>query len=100
MQTRIASDRVQVAVVAASSAGWIATCDGSVLGLYVDPQFAGRGVGSELLRAGEAAIRAEGLNTVELEASANAESFYSQRGYQVSGQRLANGALPMLKHLS
>jgi putative acetyltransferase len=89
----------------------LAELDGSVAGLgclvvqnaelrgcYVAPEAARKGVGSALVREIERIAREHGLDHLRLDASINAESFYSALGYEVvergehvwpSGQRMA-----------
>jgi len=52
-----------------------------VCGLYVDPDFHGRGIGKLLLARAETAITAVGHGRVTLSASLSAVSFYLARGY-------------------
>jgi putative acetyltransferase len=89
---------------------WIAELDDTVMGwgairgdrleaLYTDPRFAGRGVGSGLLRMLEALMRERGVPAVRAEASWNAEAFYLRRGYQTVGVRTPEGARPIMKPL-
>ena len=90
---------------------WVAEVNGAVVGwgaihgdrleeLYTDPEFTGRGVGTELLGLLEALMRGRGIATVMAEASANAEEFYSRRGYEPVGPRTPEGAQPIRKRLS
>jgi len=71
-----------------------------VAALYVAPHCAGRGVGSRLLLHAEAAIRDGGHAAARLEASPNAATFYLHRGYLPGEAGTADGALPLIKHLS
>ena len=52
-----------------------------VCGLYVDPDFHGRGIGKLLLGRAETAIAAAGHGRVTLSASLSAASFYLAHGY-------------------
>jgi putative acetyltransferase len=49
--------------------------------LYVAPDALGRGVGSALLRALEDVGRAAGVDTLRLESTLNAATFYESRGW-------------------
>lgn len=53
--------------------------------LYVHPGFAGQGIGRGLLRDVEARCRAMGIESLELNASRNAEAFYRSCGYETRG---------------
>jgi putative acetyltransferase len=88
----------------------VAEVDGSLVGLgclvvqnaelracYVAPEAARKGVGSALVREIERLAREHGLDHLHLDASTNAEPFYSALGYEVvergehvwpSGQRM------------
>ena len=89
---------------------WVAEVDGSIVcwgairadvleGLYTDPAFAGRGIGTQLLGFLEALMRGRGIAAVRAEASANAEGFYHRRGYEPAGPRTPQNALPIGKRL-
>lgn len=80
--------------------GWGAIRGGRLEGLYTDPEFAGRGIGTELLGVLEALMRERGILAVQAEASSNAEEFYFRRGYEPIGPRTPNGARPISKRLS
>lgn len=73
---------------------YVAEQDGSVVGfgtldkesgeieaVYVSPDVAGRGVGSEILRKLEERAMASGLKALRLDASLNAIPFYTRNGY-------------------
>ncbi len=53
-----------------------------ILGLYVDPDWQRRGVGSALLGRAEAMIAARGHGIAKVEASISARPFYESRGYR------------------
>jgi putative acetyltransferase len=53
---------------------------------YVAPEAARRGVGTALVRAIEHEARARGVSFLDLEASINAEAFYSRLGYESLGR--------------
>ncbi len=62
--------------------------------VYVDPSFGGRGVGSAILRRLEELASDRGLPKLQMDASINAEGFYTKHGYAVSRSgvhRLAGG---------
>ncbi len=90
---------------------WIAELDGTVVGwgaihgdrlegLYTAPEFAGQGIGTQLLGLLERLMRDRGALNVHAEASANAEEFYHRRGYRAAGDRTPEGARPITKKLS
>jgi putative acetyltransferase len=90
---------IWVAEVSGAVVGWGAIRDDKLEGLYVDPAFAGCGIGTELLQILEALMRARGIQAVRSEASANAEEFYVRRGYELTGARTPEGAQPIKKML-
>ena len=53
--------------------------------MAVDPQWQGRGLGSSVLRELERRARAEGANSVVLNARRSAQRFYERHGYSVEG---------------
>jgi putative acetyltransferase len=80
--------------------GWVSATSHEVDGLYTDPDYAGRGIGSRLLEFVEAELGARGCSEVCVEASRNAESWYMKRGYESTGPRPADGARPMRKQIT
>jgi putative acetyltransferase len=86
--------------VAATIVGWM-TVDGDRLeGLYTDPRFERRGVGTALLAAAEDLVRSRGGDVLRAEASRNAEAFYLRRGFVPEGPPLPHGAQPVVKRLA
>ena len=79
--------------------GWGAIRGDRLEGLYTDPEFAGRGIGTELLAMVESLMRGRGISEVRAEASSNAEAFYLRRGYERTGPRTSGGAQPIRKGL-
>ena len=72
-------------VTASFATGWIRSRHGHISDLVVAPAWRRRGIGSELLRAAEEAIRRRGLVGVTLDVEAgNAEALrlYLHRGYR------------------
>lgn len=53
-----------------------------LVSLYVNPEFAGRGVGRELMRHAEEAALAAGVEMLVLNSSLNAEAFYAKLGFE------------------
>jgi putative acetyltransferase len=100
MERKIRKLEIWVAEVNATVAGWGAIGGDRLEGLYTDPEFAGRGIGTELLGLLEASMRRRGIPAVFAEASANAERFYFRRGYEPIGVRTPEGAQPIRKRLS
>src|SRR5713101_938136 len=80
--------------------GWGAIRGDQLEGLYTNPEFVGRGVGTELLGVLEGLMRERGILAVRTEASSNAEEFYLRRGYEPIGSRTPEGARPIAKRLS
>jgi GNAT superfamily N-acetyltransferase len=68
-----------------------------IVGLYVDRNQQGRGIGSLLLRHGEAALRASGVTLSRIHSSLPAVSFYEAHGYVVISRAMhsSRGGLPM-----
>lgn len=74
--------------------------------LYVHPGFAGQGIGQGLLREMESRCLAMQLESLELNASHNAEAFYRRCGYETRGpveqpltDKVAMPATRMVKQL-
>ena len=99
MKRKIRELEIWVAEVNDTVAGWGAINGDRLEGLYTDPAFIGRGIGSELLGLLEALMRGRGIPAVSAEASANAERFYRRRGYEPTGVRTPDGAQPIRKRL-
>ena len=68
-----------------------------IIGLYVDRNQQGRGIGSLLLRHGESALRHNGVTLSRIHSSLPAVSFYQAHGYVVTGRAMhsSRGGLPM-----
>ena len=90
--------------------GWVAETDGQIIGwvairedyldaLYVAPESARRGIGTQLLQFAEEALRARGIGALRVEASWNSEAFYIRRGYEPLEPRSPDGARQMRKRL-
>ncbi len=58
---------------------------GELLSLYVQPEWAGRGVGAALLAQVESEAAAEGHGELTLNSSVTAVPFYERQGYTVAG---------------
>ncbi|MFB3825795.1 MAG: GNAT family N-acetyltransferase [Bryobacteraceae bacterium] len=56
-----------------------------IISLFVDPDRAGKGIGTALLAALEDAARRSGLKRLRLNSSLNAAGFYESRGYRREG---------------
>ena len=67
--------------------GFCSHHDDRVIGLYVDPDWSGRGIGSTLLRAAESSIAEQGHRECGLEAALPAVTFYESLGYRRVGER-------------
>jgi putative acetyltransferase len=100
MAQKIRDLEVWVAEVHERVVGWAAFRGDRLEGLYIDPEFVGRGVATDLLKLVEDLMRKRGVQVVHTEASSNAEEFYVRRGYKRDGVPTANGAQPMRKNLS
>lgn len=92
LRAAIASDdeRMLVAmrVGAIVSFGSIIVSTSSLRALYVHADHIGQGVGSALLSALEAEAKRRGLTRLSMNASLNAEGFYTRRGYRTLSQGL------------
>jgi putative acetyltransferase len=94
MERKLRELEVWVAEPGGTVAGWDASRDNLLEGLYTAPEFAGRGIGAGLL---ERLMRERGFPSVYLEASPNARGFYLRRGYRATGPQTPQGAWPMVK---
>jgi len=99
MQQKLRELEVWVAEAGGAIAGWGAIRGDRLEGLYTDPRFANRGIGTELLRLLEALTRERGLSVMHAQASANALHFYLRRGYELCGPQTPDGAQPIAKRL-
>jgi putative acetyltransferase len=99
MERKIRELEVWVAELNGTVVGWGAIAQDRLEGLYTDPAFAGRGIGTDLLALFEGLMWRRGIQAVRAEASSNAQAFYVRRGYQITGVRTAEGALPIGKRL-
>jgi putative acetyltransferase len=99
MQQKLHDLEVWVAETEGAIAGWGAIRGDQLAGLYTDPQFAHRGIGTGLLRLLEARTRERGLWVMHAQASANALHFYLRRGYELGGAPTPDGAQPIQKRL-
>jgi putative acetyltransferase len=68
--------------------GSVIPASGELRAVYVHPDAGRSGVGSALLRGLEALAAARGLSALHMDASLNAEAFYSSHGYQVVARAL------------
>jgi putative acetyltransferase len=99
MEKKIRELEIWVAEVNGTVVGWGAIRGDRLEGLYAEPDFAGRGIGTGLLSLMEELMRGRGVQAVHAEASSNAVAFYLRRGYELSGPRTSEGAQPIKKHL-
>ena len=86
MEQKIRALEIWIAEIDGRAAGWGAIRGDRLEGLYTDPDFAHRGIGTQLLDKLEALMRARGICRIDAEASANAEGFYLRRGYAPAGE--------------
>jgi putative acetyltransferase len=96
MERKLRELEIWVAEMDGTVAGWGAIRGDCLEGLYAAPEFAGRGVGAELLGMLEGLMRVRG---VQAEASSNARDFYLRRGYRATGPQTLDGAWPIAKQL-
>jgi putative acetyltransferase len=98
MELKIREMEIWVAELNGRMVGWGAIRGDRLEGLYIDPEFAGQGIGTELLTNLEELMRKRDIRTIRAEASSNAEGFYRRHGYEPAGPRVA-GAQPLKKQL-
>jgi putative acetyltransferase len=79
--------------------GWGAIRGDRLEGLYVAAEFAGQGIGAELLDRLEGLMRDREFPSVRAEVSSNARGFYLRRGYRATGPQTPDGAWPIAKEL-
>jgi putative acetyltransferase len=99
MELKIREMEILVAEIDGQVVGWGAICGDRLEGLYTDPDFAGRGIGTELLSKLEVLMLARGVRTIRAEASLNAEGFYLRRGYEPLGSPIG-AARQIIKRLA
>jgi putative acetyltransferase len=99
MDWKIRELEIWIAEISETVIGWGAIRDDRIEGLYVAPEFAGQGVGTELLGLLEELMCARGIPTAYADASSNSEVFYLRRGYERSRPRTSEGAQPIRKLL-
>jgi ribosomal protein S18 acetylase RimI-like enzyme len=95
-----ASNRDETYEVAVAGGKVIAFCgrtQETVKGLYVDPDWQGRGIGRELLARAETILRSEGSTMIVIESSLSAEAFYVSCGFRKVSEekRTSRGGLLM-----
>jgi GNAT superfamily N-acetyltransferase len=98
-----AVERHEVFLPKATASSWAGSrlLTPHVAALYVRSDFARRGIGSMLLLHGERMVRAAGHPAVTLEASSNAQIFYTRRGYELQAHYSTESeGLAMRKRLS
>ena len=100
MERKISELEIWVAEVSEKVVGWGAIRGDRLEGLYMDPEFAGRGIGTELLGLLEGLMQERGVPAVRAEASSNAEVFYLRRGYERTDPSTSERAQPIRKQLS
>jgi GNAT superfamily N-acetyltransferase len=99
MQQKLRELVVWVAEAGGAVAGWVQFVGDRLEGLYTDPEFANRGIGTDLLRLLEALVRERGLSVMHAQASSNALHFCLRRGYELCGPPTPDGAQPIAKRL-
>jgi GNAT superfamily N-acetyltransferase len=99
MERKLRELEVWVAELDGIPACWGAIRGDTLEGLYTAPEFAGRGVASNMLIRLEGLMVERDLAAVHAEASSNAREFYLRRGYRMSGPQTAGGTWPITKRL-
>jgi putative acetyltransferase len=100
MDRKIREMEIWVVELNSRVVGWGAIRGDRLEGLYMDPDFAGQGMGTALLTRLEGLMRGRDILTIRAEASLNAEDFYLRRGYQPVGPRVAEETRPLTKRLT
>ena len=101
MDLKIREMEIWVAELNGRVVGWGAIRGDRLEGLYMDPEFAGQGIGTELLTKLEGLMRGRDIRTIRTEASLNAEGFYLRCGYEPVGPRLpGEETRPVTKRLT
>jgi len=99
MERKLRELEIWIAELDDAMAGWGAMRGDFLEGLYTAPEYAGQGVGAELLNRLEALMRGRGVDAARAEASSNARAFYLRRGYRATGPQTPVGAWPITKQL-
>ena len=99
MERKLRELEIWIAELDDAMAGWGAIRGDFLEGLYTAPEYAGQGVGAELLNRLEALMRGRGVDAVRAEASSNARAFYLRRGYRQIGPQTPVGTWPITKRL-
>ena len=100
MQRKIREMDVWIAEANGRSVGWVAIREDCLEGLYTDPEYERRGIGTQLLELAEELVRRNGAHAIRAEASWNSEEFYLRRGYEPTGPRPPDGARPITKQFA
>jgi putative acetyltransferase len=100
MRRKIREMEIWIVELDGTVVGWGAIDGDRLEGLYTAPEFAGQGIGTQLLGLLERLMRDRGVLNVQADASANAEEFYRRRGYRAAGDRTPEGARPIAKRLA
>lgn len=72
--------------------GGVRLGDGSLLGVFVNPEYGGTGAGTEIVKNVESHARQAGRETLTVFAALNAVGFYEACGFERIGRCDANGA--------
>ncbi len=77
----------EIAKGSGALAGFCSYDGGRIHGLYIHPQWTGRGLAGALMDCAEGAILAAGAERISVSASLLARPLYERRGYAVVGRR-------------
>ena len=99
MSRRLEETEAWVAEIDNHIVGWVAVRGDYLDALYVDPEHAKRGIGTNLLRLVEDVLRRRGVRAIRADASWNSKAFYIRQGYELLGPRPPDDARPMRKRL-
>lgn len=87
LDAMLRGERFLVAERRGAVAGFCSFRDDEIVGLYVRPEQARRGIARALLARAEAAIAAAGIGRIRLCASLPGRAFYEAAGYRAVGEK-------------
>lgn len=85
-QAQVEGETFEIATADGHVAGFCSHIGKSVIGLYVDPDWQGHGLGRQLLAHAETAIATAGFLSVAIKGAATARPFYEAQGYRIAAE--------------